>query len=78
MAQLSWPAAERVAFVLLVTGMSALAVAAGAGDATAIRGAALLVAAGAVSFGASLVRVVHHVMPRVMPRAPLAGRAVMS
>jgi hypothetical protein len=76
MAQLSWPAAERVAFVLFVTGMSALAIAAGAGDATAIRGAAMLVAAGAVAFGASLARVVHHVTPRVMPRAPLAGRAV--
>ena len=78
MAQLSWPAAERIAFVLLVTGMSVLAVAVGTGDATAIRAAAILVAAGAVSFGASLARVVHHTMPRVMPRAPLAGRAVMS
>jgi hypothetical protein len=78
MAQLSWPAAERIAFVLLVTGMSALAAAAGAGDTIAIRAASILVAAGAVAFGASLARVVHHAMPRVMPRAPLAGRAVMS
>ena len=65
-------------FVLLVTGISALAVAAGAGDASAIRAAAILVAAGAVCFGASLARIVHHAMPRVMPRTPLAGRAVMS
>lgn len=78
MAQLSWPGAEGIAFALLVTGMGALTLAAGAGDATAIRAAAILVAAGAVAFGASLARVVHHAMPRVMPRAPLAGRAVMS
>jgi hypothetical protein len=78
MAELSWPAAERMAFVLLVAGMSTLAIAAGTGDATAIRAGGILVAAGAVCFATSLARVVHHAIPRLMPRTPLAGRAVMS
>ncbi len=71
MARLSWPAAEGVAFVLLVTGMGALAVAAGAGDATAIRAAGLVVGAGALAFGAALARVVHHLMPCAMRPGPL-------
>ncbi len=76
MAQLSWPAAEGMAFALLVTGMSALTLAVGAGDATAIRAAATLVAAGAIFFGAALARVVHHPVPCFTRRAPLAGSVV--
>ncbi|HUF90991.1 MAG TPA: hypothetical protein VMR23_01350 [Candidatus Limnocylindria bacterium] len=74
MAQLSWPAAEGVAFVLLVTGMGALAVAAGIGQATAIRAAGLVVAAGAVAFGAALARVVHHLVPCAMRPGPLTRK----
>jgi hypothetical protein len=69
MAQLSWPAAEGAAFASLVTGMIALTLAVGVGDATGIRAAATLVAAGAVFFGAALARIVYHAVGSVERRA---------
>lgn len=75
LAQLGWPAAEAIAWALLAGGMAALALAAYAGDPAAIRGAGLLVAAGAAAFAATLGRVLHHLMPGAArrPAAP-AGR----
>ena len=74
LAQLGWPAAERTAFALLVSGMGALAAAVGAGDPAWIRTAGALLGAGAVVFGAALVRVVHHLLPCPMRSAPTARR----
>jgi hypothetical protein len=78
MAELSWPAAESTAFVLLVTGMVALALAVGLGDALLIRAAGTLVAAGALAFGAALARIAHHALPSPMRRASLARGAAAS
>jgi hypothetical protein len=60
LAQLSWPAAERGAYALLVGGIVVLAAAAAAGDAAWIRAAGMAVAAGAAAFGAALARVLGH------------------
>jgi hypothetical protein len=60
LAQLSWPAAEALAFVLLSVGMAGLAVAAIAGEVSAIRAAGAIVAAGALVFAATLARIVGH------------------
>jgi hypothetical protein len=75
LAQLGWPGAERMAFALLVGGMGALAVAVAAGEPAWIRAAGVLLAAGAVVFGAALVRVVHHLLPCPMRGVRAAGRA---
>jgi cytochrome c/quinol oxidase subunit I len=64
LAQLSWPAAEGAAWALLTVGVVALACAVYVADATWILGAGLLVAAGAIAFGATLGRVVLHLRPR--------------
>jgi Cytochrome C and Quinol oxidase polypeptide I len=76
LAQLGWPAAEGVAFALLVTGMGALAAAVGAGDIAWIRAAGAALAAGAVVFAAALARVVHHLLPHPMRCVPPTGAAV--
>jgi hypothetical protein len=60
LAQLSWPAAEVVAFVLLSTGMAGLALAVIAGEVWAIRAAGAIVAVGALAFAATLARVIGH------------------
>jgi hypothetical protein len=60
---LGWRAGEGLAWVLLTTGFAALAGALALGDAAWIRGAGLLVAAGALAFAAALGRVLHHLMP---------------
>jgi hypothetical protein len=69
LAQLSWPGAEVLAFVLLTTGMAGLALAAIVGEVWAIRAAGALVAGGALAFAAVLARVIGHL--RSVP-TPLA------
>jgi hypothetical protein len=63
LAQLSWPAAEGAAAVLLAGGVLALALAVLGGDVTWIRLAGVLTATGALAFAAALARVLHHLMP---------------
>ena len=53
-AALSWPAAERLAWVQLTIGITGLTLAVAAGDTAWIRGAALVTAAGALTFGAAI------------------------
>ena len=60
---LGWPAGERLAWGLLTLGFATLAGALALGEVEWIRGAGLLVAAGALAFAAALGRVVHHLMP---------------
>ena len=60
---LGWPAGERLAWGLLTLGFATLAGALALGEVEWIRGAGLLVAAGALAFAATLGRVVHHLMP---------------
>jgi len=60
---LGWPAAERLAWMLLTTGFATLAGALALGEPTWIRAAGLLVAAGALTFAATLAHVLHHLMP---------------
>ena len=74
LAQLSWPAGEGAAAVLLAGGVPALALAVLGGDATWIRLAGLLTATGALAFAAALARVLHHLMPgSARGLAPAAG-----
>jgi hypothetical protein len=78
LAQLSWPRAEGLAYALLGGGIPVLAIAAGAGDPVWIGAAGGLVALGALSFGAALVRILHYLAPRSMRCAgatPLGARA---
>jgi metal-sulfur cluster biosynthetic enzyme len=63
LAQLGWPAAEGLAYVLLTGGVAALAGALAIGDARLIGVSGAVLAAGAVAFAASLVRVLHHMVP---------------
>jgi hypothetical protein len=58
--ELSWAGAEGVACVLLAGGFLALAVATVGGSAEAIRAAGVVLALGALSFGAALARVLAH------------------
>jgi Cytochrome C and Quinol oxidase polypeptide I len=71
---LGWPAGERLAWVLLTTGFAALAAALWLGDATWIRAAGAVVAAGAAAFAVTLMRVLHHLTPcarrAALPAAP--------
>jgi len=60
---LGWPAAERLAWVWLTTGFAALATSLWLGEPAWIRGAGVLVAAGGVTFAATLARVLHHLAP---------------
>ena len=71
--ELGWPAGERLAWMLLTTGLAALPVALAAGEVEWIRGAGVLVALGALAFAATLARVLHHLMP--CARRPLVAAA---
>jgi hypothetical protein len=78
LAQLSWPRAEGLAYALLGGGIPVLAIAAGAGDPVWIGAAGGLLALGALSFGAALVRILHYLAPGGMRREsadPLGARA---
>jgi hypothetical protein len=57
------PATEAVAFVALTGGVGALAIAVGVGDAAAIRVAGAVVLVGALAFGATIVTILHHLVP---------------
>jgi hypothetical protein len=74
LAQLSWPAGERVAAALLTVGVAALAVAVGVGAPDAIAVAGAVTAAGALVLAAVLVTVLHHLVSCRFRRAaaPLA------
>jgi hypothetical protein len=76
---LGWPAGERLAWALLTTGFTALAVTLWLGEPAWIRAAGLLVAAGALAFVATLARVLHHLVPcpwrTAVARAAGAGTA---
>jgi len=71
LAELSWAPGERLAWLLLTTGLAALAVALWVGEAAWIRGAAILVAAGALALTATLAGVLRH----LWRRASRAGNA---
>jgi hypothetical protein len=75
--QLSWPAGEALAFVLLAVGMATLAVAATMGEVPGLRAAGVIVAAGALAFGATLARVIGHLRstPALTPPAASDQRA---
>jgi hypothetical protein len=60
LAQLSWPALEKLAYWLLAPGMLLLAGALASGAAAWIAAAGAVVAAGALAFAATLARVLHH------------------
>jgi hypothetical protein len=63
LAQLSWPAAERLAYGLLSGGVLLLAGALVTGDATWIGFAGSVVALGALAFIVTLARLLHHLTP---------------
>jgi hypothetical protein len=75
LADLAWPAGERLAWALLVPGVAALAAALGLGHLTAIRVAGGVVAAGAVVLAASLGRVLRHLLAAEPVAAPVVARA---
>ena len=60
---LGWRAGERTAWALLTAGSAALPMALWLGDPGWIRAAGLLLAGGALALGATLARVLHHLMP---------------
>jgi hypothetical protein len=69
LAELSWAPGERLAWVLLTTGMAALVVALWIGEAVWIRAAGIAVAAGAIALGATLAGVLRHLVRRPAPSA---------
>jgi len=60
LAQLGWPMAEGLAFGFLTCGWAGLAAALASGSAPLIDGAGIALAAGAVCFAATIVRILHH------------------
>ncbi len=76
LAQISWPAAEGVAYALLVPGMAGLALAVARGEAAWIRAAGLLLAPGALAFAAVLGRVLTHLWGAARPAPSPAARGV--
>ena len=74
LAALGWPAAERLALVLLVAGIALLAVGVAAGHSPCIAAAGSLIASGALAFAATLGRVLHHLTPGPAHALSTAGR----
>jgi hypothetical protein len=75
-AQLSWPGAERLAYVLLTGGTLALTLAVAAGARPAIAAAGVAFAAGALAFAAALGRTLGHLLPgAASPAVPAAVSA---
>jgi hypothetical protein len=64
LADVSAPAAERIAYTLLVPGMAGLAVAVGVGSPVLIRLAGLVVLAGTLGFAVALLAMLRHVTAR--------------
>jgi len=73
LAQLGWPAAERLAFGLLTGGVAALAAALAVGHPRLIGAAGVILAAGAVCFAAAIARVLYHMAPCGRHPAATAG-----
>jgi len=67
--ELSSAPGERLSWVLLTTGMATLVVALWIGEAVWIRAAGLVVAAGAITLGATLAGVLRHLVQRPAPAA---------
>ena len=63
LAQLSWPAGERLAYGLLTAGTLALAATVAAGEPTAIAVTGAMVSVGALVFAAALGRTLLHLRP---------------
>lgn len=63
LAQLGWRGGEAAAYVLLTAGVATLAVAVALGDPVLVRAAGIVLAAGALAFAATLIRMLHHVLP---------------
>jgi hypothetical protein len=76
---LGWPAGERLAWILLTTGLAALPAALWLGEPAGIRAAGIVVATGGLAFAATLGRVLHHLLPCARPAvvaaAPRVGAA---
>ena len=73
LADLRWPATEAVAFVALAGGVAALAAAVAVGNAGAIGAAGVVVLLGTLAFAATIVTVLHHLVPcplRAATRVP--------
>ena len=68
LAQLSWPAGERLAYGLLTAGTLALAATVAAGEPAAIAVAGAIVGVGALAFAAALGRTLWHLRPCVAGR----------
>lgn len=76
--QLSWPRAERFAYLLLTGGLVLLATTVLVGEAAWIRAAGAVLALGALAFAAALARVLAHLFHAGIQSSPphSAGRAV--
>jgi len=75
-AQLTWPAVERLAYVLLAGGTLALALAISSGSRPAVAAASVAVASGSVVFAVALGRTLLHVLPgpgRRLAPSPVAA-----
>jgi lipopolysaccharide export LptBFGC system permease protein LptF len=75
---LSSPAAERLAYALLVPGMAFLALAVALGSPAAIRMAALIVLGGTLGVAAALARMLGHLRAARRATPGIAGTAVGS
>ncbi len=72
--QLSWPAAEGLAFAFLTTGLVGLTTAVAVGDITWIRASAAVLTAGSLVFTLALARVLRHLLPSTGWRPPATTR----
>ena len=76
LAQLSWPRAEGLAYVLLTGGVVLLVATVLAGEAAGIRAAGVLLALGSLSFAAALARVLGYLSGRTQAWSPQARTLV--
>jgi len=76
LAQLSWPRAEGLAYVLLTGGVVLLAATVPVGEAAGIRAAGVLLALGSLAFAAALARVLGYLSGRTQAWSPQARTLV--
>ena len=76
LAQLSWPRAEGLAYVLLTGGVVLLAATVLVGEAAGIRAAGVLLALGSLAFAAALARVLGYLSGRTQAWSPQARTLV--
>ena len=69
LADLRWPAMEKLTFVALTAGVATLALAVAIGHAACIQAASALLLAGTVAFAADVASVLHHLVPCPMRAA---------